>query len=51
MKLGSEIPPADNPIVPIMADTVPISLPIENVKPVQLLSFFPCIQSSDLMTI
>ena len=46
MRLGSEKPQADNPIVLPMPAAVPDSSPIEIAKPVQPVSFYPCIQRS-----
>jgi len=43
MRLGSEKPQADNCIVPPMLAAVPDSSPIEIAKPVQPVSFYPCI--------
>jgi len=43
MRLGSEKPQADNHMVPPMPAAVPDSSPIEIEKPVQPVSFYPCI--------
>jgi len=43
MRLGSEKPQADNHIVPTMPATVSDPSPIEIAKPVQPVSFYPCI--------
>jgi len=43
MRLGSEKPQADNCIVPPMSAAAPDSLQIEIAKPVQPVSFYPCI--------
>jgi hypothetical protein len=43
LRLGSEKPQADNHIVPPMPAAVPDSSPIEIAKPVQRVSFYPCI--------
>jgi hypothetical protein len=44
MRLGSEKPQADNPIALPMPAAVPDSSPIEIPKPVQPVSFYPCIR-------
>jgi len=43
MRLGSEKPQADNHIVPPIPTAVPDSSQIDIAKPVQLVSFYPCI--------
>jgi hypothetical protein len=43
MRLGSEIPQADNRIVPPIPAAVPDSSPIELANPLQSVSFYPCI--------
>jgi len=44
MRLGSEKPQGDNPMVPPMPAAVRESSPIVIAKPVQPVSFYPCIQ-------